>query len=115
MSAKWAKKNRGRLFKLYCRLNAVNAVFKTKSKNYSSELKKNATSYIHIYFENGKSPTLVKEVLKTKYPDVKHLSRKHIFCIVTKFVQYGDGRKDTCIRQRTGRSDENIEKGKTIT
>lgn len=72
---------------------------------------------VKLYFENGKSPTLVKKVLKKKYPDVKHLSRKQIFRIVTKFEQYGtigDRRKDTRIRQRTGRSDENIEKVKTI-
>lgn len=42
---------------------------------------------------------------------------KQIFCIVTKFEQYGisgDGRKDARIRERTVRSDGNIEKVKTI-
>lgn len=59
----------------------------------------------------------MKKVLKKKYPTVKHLSGKQIFRIVTKFEQYrniGDRRKDTYIRQRTERSDENIEKVKTI-
>lgn len=72
---------------------------------------------VKLYFENGKSTTLVKKVLKKIYPDVKHLGRKQIFCIVTKFEHYGtigDRKKDTRRRQRTGRSDENIEKVKTI-
>lgn len=38
---------------------------------------------LKLYFENGKSPTLVKKVLKKKGPDVKYLSRKQIFRIVT--------------------------------
>lgn len=39
----------------------------------------------NLFFENGKSPTLVKKALKKKYPDVKHLLRKIIIRIVTKF------------------------------
>ena len=66
--------------------------------------------------ENGKSSTLVNNVVKKKYPDVKHLSRKQIFRIVAKFEQYliiGDRKKDTSIRHRAVKSDENIEKVKT--
>lgn len=48
---------------------------------------------------------------------MKHLSRKQIVRIVTKFEQYGtigDRRKDTRIRQRTGRSHKHIEEVKKI-
>lgn len=34
---------------------------------------------VKLYFENGKTPTLGKKVLKKKYPDVKHLSQGNRF------------------------------------
>ena len=48
---------------------------------------------------------------------MKQLSRKQIFRTVNKFEQFGtigDRRKEVSIRQRKGRSDENIEKVRTI-
>lgn len=48
-----------------------------------------------------------------KHSDVKHLSRKQLYRIYTKFEQYrtiGDRRKDMPVRKRTRRLDEYIEK-----
>ena len=72
---------------------------------------------VKLFYENGKSSTLVNNVLKKKYPDVKHLSRKQIFRIIAKFEQYltiGDRKKDTPIKHMAVKSDENIEKVKKI-
>jgi len=72
---------------------------------------------VKLFYEENKSPSLVRQRLMEIHPYIKAPSRKKIYRIVKKFECYGavnDRRHENQGRPRSGRTEENITKVREI-